>query len=86
MIAPEGIRRSFTGGGDGRRLPLEDGPCWLASVLVTVGFEELPLAAVLSEVSHDGVRRDFARYDVDETERGSDGRREVAGERGGWST
>lgn len=64
---------------------MEEGPCWLASVLVTLVFVELPLAAVLSDVSNDGVRRDFARYDVDETERGSDGRREVAGERGGWS-
>jgi hypothetical protein len=44
------------------------------------------LAAVLSSVTVDGERRDLARYEVDETERGSDGRCDVAGERGGWST
>jgi hypothetical protein len=40
----------------------------------------------LSSVREDGERRDLARYEVDETERGSDGRCDVvAGERGGWS-
>ena len=33
-------------------------------------------------VTEDGDRRDLARYEVDETERGSEGRCDVAGERG----
>ena len=87
MIAPDGIRRSFTGGGDGRRLPLVEGPWRLASDLMsTLPVPCWPFAAVLSLVTEDGDRRDLARYEVDETERGSEGHGDVAGERGAWST
>lgn len=84
VIAPGGIRRSFTGGGDGRRLPFVDGPCWVASDLVSVVvLGDSPFATVFSIVTDVDDRRDFARYEVDETERGSDGRRVVTGEWGG---
>jgi hypothetical protein len=48
-------------------------------------FGERPLATVFSIVTVDDDRRDFARYDVDDVERGRDGRRAVTGEWGGWS-
>lgn len=42
-------------------------------------------AAVLSTVENEGERRFLFRYDVDETDRGSAGRCEVTGDRGGCS-
>jgi hypothetical protein len=67
--------------------PLVEGPWRLASDLMsTLPVPCWPFAAVLSLVTEDGDRRDLARYEVDETERGSEGRCDVAGERGAWST
>jgi hypothetical protein len=78
VTAPDGIRRSFTGEGDWRMLPLVAASRELAAVL--------PLAAVLSAVENEGVRRCLFKYDVDESDRGSAGRCEVTGERGLEST
>jgi hypothetical protein len=84
VIAPDGIRRSFLGEGDWRMLPLVDEPrerlasdAWSAPP-----FMMWPLAAVLSAVVEDGVRRCLFRYEVDETDRGSEGRCEATGESG----
>jgi len=41
-----------------------------------------PLAEVLSAAENEGERRLLLRYEVDETDRGSAGRCDVAGERG----
>lgn len=57
-------------------------PLDLMSMLL---FAEWPFATVFSIVAVDDDRRDLARYDVDETERGRDGRWAVTGEWGGWS-
>ena len=82
VMAPDGIRRSFTGEGDWRRLPLiEDPRERLASDTGTVPpFNTRPFAAVLSAVENDGDRRCLFRYEVDETERGNAGRCDAAGE------
>ena len=56
-----------------------------SALMSTLPFAVAPLAAVLSSVANDGERRLLTRYDVDETERGSDGRCETAGERGDGS-
>jgi hypothetical protein len=84
VIAPDGIRRSFTGEGDWRKLPLLEEPRErLASDADPAGpFTTWPFAAVLSAVADEGVRRCLFRYDVDETERGSAGRCEATGESG----
>lgn len=84
MIAPDGIRRSFTGEGDWRRLPLTEEPRErLASDAASeVPFVTWPFAAVLSASADEGERRCLLRYDVDDTDRGSAGRCEDAGERG----
>jgi hypothetical protein len=60
-------------------LPLVDGP-WPDLLSLP------PFAAVLSLVTDEGERRDLARYEVDETERGREGRCNDAGEQGGWWT
>jgi hypothetical protein len=82
VIAPDGIRRSFTGEGDWRRLPFEEDPRErLASdARSALPLTTWPFAAVLSAVADEGVRRCLLRYDVDDTERGSAGRCDVAGE------
>lgn len=74
VIAPDGINRLFTGGGDWRRLPLADTE-WprRASAEGALPFANRPFAAVLSCVEMDGDRRCLFKYDVEETERGSTG-------------
>lgn len=72
MIAPEGIRESFTGGGDWRKLPCADGP-WTRWTSDEVAAFIWPLAVVLFAVEMDGERRCLLRYDVEETERGKAG-------------
>jgi hypothetical protein len=52
-------------------LPLVEGPRVALSVLP---FGDWPFAAVLFSVAHGVDRRDLARYEVEETERGRDGR------------
>ena len=82
-MAPEGIRSSFTGGGDWRRLPCADPwPWWAAEEDVR------PLAWLLASVVLlliEGERRCLLRYEVDDTERGSAGRWTLAGEEGDCS-
>jgi hypothetical protein len=87
VIAPDGIRRSFTGEGDWRRLPLIELPREASDAGAALPFTTVPLAAVLSAVVlvEDVARRCLFRYEVDETERGSDGRRWETGESGLWS-
>lgn len=90
MIAPEGIRRSFTGEGDWRMLPLLELPRGrlVSDAGPAVPFTALPFAAVLSAVvvEDDADRGSLLRYEVDDTDLGSDGRREETGESGLWST
>jgi len=83
VIAPDGIRESFTGGGDGRMLPvvfalprLRRTSVGDSTMLPSTGAPLLTDAAVGNE----GERRCLCRYDVDETERGSAGRCDVLGE------
>lgn len=83
MIAPDGIRESFTGGGDGRMLPLVLEEPRLrrtsvgeSTVLPSIG---VPLGAGVV-LGNEGERRCLCRYDVEETERGSAGRCEVLGD------
>lgn len=86
-MAPDGIRRLFTGGGDWRRLPFAEGPApWRASEEVVTTLDEVwPLAVVLLAVEMEGDRRCLFRYEVDETERGRAGRWNWAGESGNCS-
>lgn len=83
MIAPDGIRESFTGGGDGRMLPLvfvDPRLRWTSvgdsTMLPSTG---VPLETGLA-VGYEGERRCLCKYEVDETERGSAGRCEVLGD------
>jgi hypothetical protein len=52
-----------------------------------LAFTALPFAAVLLAVvvDEDVERGSLFRYDVEETDRGNDGRREETGESGFWS-
>ena len=56
-----------------------------SEMMSTLPFAVTPLAAVLSTVANEGERRFLLKYDVDDTERGSAGRWDAAGERGAWS-
>lgn len=80
MIAPDGIRESFTGGGDGRMLPLVFAEPRLRRASVgdstMLPLTGVPLAVVLVE-GNEGERRCLCRYEVDEIERGSAGRCEA---------
>lgn len=73
-------------------LPFADERPWarLASdVMSTLPLAVRPFAAVLSMVEKDGERRDLLRYEVEEAERGNEGRRVEAGEADAgkdWST
>lgn len=85
-MAPDGIRRSFTGEGDWRMLPLTGEPREPAAPDAgsVLPFTTWPFAAVLSAVVEfeDVERLCLFRYEVDESERGSAGRWEATGESG----
>jgi hypothetical protein len=87
VIAPDGIRESFTGEGDWRMLPLTEEPRELAFAASPPLATAWTLAAVLSAVENDGVLRfGLFRYDVDERERGREGRGDEAEDSGLVST
>ena len=71
-MAPDGINRLFTGGGDCRRLPCAEWP-WRASDESELPFVTCPFAAVLFAVEMEGDRRCLFRYEVEESDRGNAG-------------
>lgn len=71
MIAPVGINRLFTGGGDWRRLPFVEERLELCPCDDDDDGDEEDWAALLEAI--EGARRCLFRYEVEETERGSDG-------------
>ena len=74
MIAPEGIRRLFTGGGDWRRLPFADLRLWCSRV------SGAPVGVWPLSWEMEGVRRCLLRYEAEEMERGRAGRLAATGE------